>query len=387
MKASCLNVIFRLLIFPVAVCLTSCLQDDIETIRLINETVKKSHPNIPSDNIAGENPSITTINTSIPNVNYKIEDDGVGYVVRIDMTGVKYPNTLEWLRLEGTGSKNQNIWLSVDCQPKGIQVYNTIDDVTEEVVVKNDFVFLVDNSGSMGEEADAIARDILSWAQTLTEKYDMQFGCVGYNGLITGAINLTSYEMLYQFLNRSAGINRTEGFAGTDASYLQSQISSYNLASQNECGMAALRYADRYFKFRQGANRIYVNFTDEYNFPAYKSQFSVDFLSSQANWPSVKGTVHTVYSGSTSASEVTNSQEKPWRMSEYTGGTTLYCSSDFSGIKLIDLPVTSAIQNSYVIRFANIEEFMDGDPHSVKITIYADDGRVQAERTFMMTFK
>ena len=74
------------------------------------------------------------------------------------------------------------------------------------------------------------------------------------------------------------------------------------------------------------------------------------------------------------------------RISEYTGGTVLYASSDFSGVTLTSLPVTGAMQNSYVIRFTNVGEFMDGQAHEVRITILSADGRTRAERTFYIVF-
>lgn len=44
------------------------------------------------------------------------------------------------------------------------------------------------------------------------------------------------------------------------------------------------------------------------------------------------------------------------------------------------------MMNSYIIRFTDIEEYMDGQPHEVKITIYSTDGSVQAERVFHVVF-
>ena len=64
----------------------------------------------------------------------------------------------------------------------------------------------------------------------------------------------------------------------------------------------------------------------------------------------------------------------------------LYASSDFSGVTLTSLPVTGAMQNSYVIRFTNVGEFMDGQAHEVRITILSADGRTRAERTFYIVF-
>ncbi len=374
----------RCLLILVAMCLVSCLEDHTETLRLENGT-----DNLGEDAYATMNPDIGTANTSVPNVTYALENKGGSpedVVVRLDMTGIQSQDSKEWLRLIGTGEAGQNIWVSIDCRPKFVEVYNTIDDVDENVVVKNDVVFLVDNSGSMDDEADAIARDLVSWAQSLTQNFDMKFGCVGYDGLITGALNMTSYTDLSKYLNRTTGTDRTVGFSGSDASSLRSKKYSYDLASQEECPMAALRYADTYFSFRKDANRIYVNFTDEYNQPDGKSGFSVKYLSSQSNWPTTKGTVHTVYSGSTTLSESDNYSEKPWRMSDYTGGTTLIANNSFSGVSLHNLPVTDAIRNTYIIRFSNIAEFMDGKSHEVKITIYDEDESVKAERKFYMNF-
>ena len=364
-------------------CFVSCLEDHTDTLHLVPGI---NDSGLSSDYLADENPQIGNANASIPNVYYTIEGEGDDAVVRLDMTGIQNPATRDWVRLIGTAETGTNVWLCVDCQPKYIQVYNTIDDVDETIVAKNDIVFLVDNSGSMDAEADAIARDIVSWSKSLTSKFDVCFGCVGYNGLITGAINMTTVENVSQYLNRSSGIDRTFGFSGSDASRLKSAAYSYDLISQEECGVAALRYADENFTFRQGANRIYINFTDEPNQPGGKSGFSVRYLESQTTWPTTKGTIHTVYSGSTSFTESSFSREKPWKMSDYTGGTTLYTSGSFSGVSLQNLPVTSAIQNSYIIRFSNISEFMDGKSHEIKITVYAEDGAVRAERRFYINF-
>lgn len=52
-------------------------------------------------------------------------------------------------------------------------------------------------------------------------------------------------------------------------------------------------------------------------------------------------------------------------------------SPTFSGVTLNSLPVTGAMQNSYIIRFTNVSEFMDGQSHEVKVTILSEDGRVR----------
>lgn len=364
--------------------LSSCMNDGDDTIVLESG----NSTGIPSDALADENPTIDTQTTTISNVQYSIEMDGDDAIVRIDMTGVQDATTYEWLRLVGTAQSGQNIWLSVDGTPKGILVYNNADDEEEDQDLYADLVFLVDNSGSMDSEANAIARDIMSWAQTLeASNLDIQFGCVGYSesGDINGAINLGDAATLETYLDRSTGTSRTKGFYGTDSSTLQSAASSYSVNA--ECGGMALRYADANISFRSGANRIYVNFTDEPNQPGGKSQYSTEYFSSQTNWDTNQGTVHTVYSSTdTTFTETKYYKEKPWKISEYTGGTVLIAQPDFSGVTLESLPVTGAMTNSYIIRFTNVSEYMDGQSHEVKITILSVDGNTKAEKIFYMIF-
>lgn len=372
-----------LLLMAATFTLTSCLSDGDDTIVL--EDGNRS--GIPSDDIAGPNPDIGGSTTTIPNIQYTVEQDGGDAIVRIDMTGVQDAGDYGWLRLIGTGEPGQNVWVEVDGKPKGILVTNTADD-QEEGRSKVDLVFCVDNSGSMSEGANAIARDIISWAQLLeSSNIDIRFGCVGYaeKGYVNGAINLTDAATLSDYLNRSTGTDRTIGFSGSDASALKTAASNFGRVS-NECGAMAIRYGDRYMDFRTGSNRIYVNFTDEPNQPARNSAWSTEFFSSQDNWSTVQGTVHTVFSGSRTFTETMGVNERPWRISEYTGGTVLYASSNFSGVSLSSLPVTGAMQNSYVIRFTNVAEFMDGQSHQVRITILSADGKTKAERTFYIVF-
>ncbi len=355
---------------------TSCLSDGDDTI-----IVENGNPtDIPSDTQATPNPEISVNNATIPNIQYTTVDENGVSVLRIDMTGIQDKATLEWLRLLGTGERDQNVWVEVDGKPKGIKVYNTADD-EENASVPVDLVFLVDNSGSMSEEADAIARDITQWAEKLqTSGLDIMFGCVGYDGYITGACSLCDADELYAYLQSGTGTSRTRGFEGTEQ-----EISIYQQARANyctgakECGMAALRFASDNFKFRDGANRIYVNFTDEPNQPAGIDRFSVESL--LTDWDTLMGTIHTVFSdGQETYSEYN------YLMSEYTGGTVINTGSSFSGVTLESLPVTDAMRNSYIIRFTNIDEFMDGQPHEVRITILSPDGTVSAERTFYVVF-
>lgn len=377
--------------------MTSCLKDDEDTILLPTPLTIQG---IPSDYSATLNPNITNLNAIIPNYQYEEEDEEEGlFVYRLDMTGIMNPNTHEWLDLYGTGLAEQNIWLSLDNTPKGILVKNHSEDGT--ISRKFDLVFLVDNSGSMSEESDALARDIVNWANNLTNSgIDIRFGCVGYTGWessaywLDGAIDLTNQDELSNYLNFGSGVERTRHFGGVNAANLQSQAYNYTQYHHDagwdieECGMMALLFADQYFTFRNGANRIYVNFTDEPNQPCGASNWSVEYLNpSNGHWTPQQGTVHTVFSGPTSFSNQTGYCEKPWLMSEYTGGTVLYASANFSGVSLNDLPVTGAMQHSYSIYFTVPESLKDGQYHNLRVTVLSQDQSVRAERNFSIKFE
>lgn len=375
-----------------------CSEDDSEEVVPEVPTMEEI-TGIPSDDTAGENPEVGESNTNIPNFNYTVENKDGYTIIRLDLTGIQDPETLEWLRLIGTGSSEQNIWVSVDDNPKGFTVYNSADEMGQSI--KADLVFLVDNSGSMSAEADSVAAGISSWAKKLAHSgLDIRFGCVGYGGHvgaqyanptskygITGALNLTTDENLDAYLNRaySYGTDRTFGYAGDDADSLEVKVlNSYSVAG-GECGVQALRFADEHFNFRKGANRIYVNFTDDANYPGGDKEISVDYVKN--HWSVSKGTIHTVLSNDSSyINNRLDIGEKSWLMSRYTGGTELYVNQSFSGVSLDDLPVTGAMQNSYIIRFTNVDEFMDGREHRITITVLTLDGKVKAEKTFTIIF-
>ena len=351
-------------------------------------------PGIPADTEADPNPTLPDApNTNVANINYVVETASNGNkVIRFDLTGIQSPeNPTEWLRLYGTNTSEQNIWISIDDLPKGFTIENTID--SEEQVSAVDLVFLVDNSGSMGEEADAVAKEILDWSKMLSKTLDMRFGCVGYDygGEVNGAINMCGINEIDAFLNRSGkyGIDRTMGFEGPDKDVLAKEYARYSTGtwSADECGVSSLRYADDLFNFRKNTNRVYVNFTDEPNYPQGHEPMSTQWVKDPNNWPTTKGTIHTVYSSTyVNWTERPLWEEYPWNLSAYTGGTEIKTNSSFSGVSLSTLPITGALQNSYIIKFTNVESLFDGQPHKIKITILSPNGTVRAEKEYVVTF-
>ena len=347
---------------------------------------------IPSDESAVENPDITDADTiiSLPGVQTTVTTEGEDIVIRLDMTGIIDPLTGEYLKLIGSG-QGQNVYVEVDGKKKGIEVTNLSEG--SGATVKADLVFLVDNSGSMNEEADTIANGIETWSKLLAASgLDIRFGVVGYEGPITGALDICTAAELSAFLNDpdyNYGTYRTYHFGGPNAQELIDAASEYPY-SYYECGMLAFHFANDRLHFREGANRIYVNFTDESN--QYEGVDTLRTSWLQTSWEAQMGTIHSVFSDGENADQYPESytyegyEDAPWLMADYTGGTKLFANSNFSGIKLSSLPVTGAMQNSYIIRFTNVAEFMDGNPHVVHITIMTPDGSVAGEVYLTVVF-
>jgi len=364
-------------------------------------------PGIPSDASATPNPTLPQApNTTIPNISYSVSSVSGSTVVRFDMTGIQDPyDPTKWVTLSGTGESDENIWVSIDTKAKGFKVVNISEAGSSSSKV--DLIFLVDNSGSMYEEADAIATQIDAWATKLASTMDIRFGIVGFGynvGMeyehlindygVAGALNITTADKVTAYLNRGGtGVYRTVGYEGADADELKT-IAQKDLYSKagGECGIQALRFADENFSFRSGANRVYVMFTDDCNYPGGNPDISIDYVKDPLKWPSAKGTIHSVISESKDelirrTQEFVLNSELPWLPSDFTGGTIKYAKRDFSDVTLEDLPVTGALKNSYYIDITNVESLFDGKPHVVKITILSPTGTIRAEREFTITFK
>ena len=366
--------------------ISSCSKDDDDS--------GISATGIPNNSEAGPSPYVNPAesNVNIPNVGFALEEINGHKVVNMNMTGIFNRQTGEWLDLQGTSTAGQNIWLEIDGVPRSIKTESTATKSrATRAKALVDLVFLVDNSGSMSEEADLLAKEIESWSAKLATMLDLKLGCVGYDdGYISGGMDLDTYENLSAFLNREgySGTSRTKGFIGTNATQLTITATTGAYVTYGECGGAALHFADEHYSFRPGANRLYVNFTDEPNQPGNgKKMFSVESVASQEDWKVWQGTIHTVFSGSDYYDEDYEwrefYKEKPWLMSDYTGGTAIIdAPSDFEGVTLEALPVTGALANSYNVKFHFTSDLSTG-LHTVKITILSPDKTVKAVREFV----
>lgn len=351
--------------------MTGC-EDEMEA--LFNDT------GIPDNSKAEDSPYVNPaeVNANIPNVGISLMNVGGHPVVNMTMTGIYDKQNGTWLDLQGTMKNGQNIWIEIDGVPRSLKAERLTTRATSNN--KLDLVFLVDNSGSMSQEADSLAASILDWSDELAATFDLKLGCVGYNGSINGAIDMTTPAELHNYLGRSYGTYRTVGFEGTNADDLQTKASDYY--TWGECGAAALHFSDDNFAFRASTTRLYVNFTDEPNQPASdQPEFSVESVSSSSSWGVHQGTIHTVFSEDTTYCYFGDYDERPWLMSEYTGGETMFVPSNFSGVSLSNLTVTDALRNACNIQIHLTDDLKSGT-HDMEITIVTPDRSVQAVRTY-----
>lgn len=356
-----------------------------------------SSTGIPTDKAASENPSPVvaeeekTFNmpTSISPLSTDPDNKNI---CRFNLAGINANG--EWLELFGTGEENQNVWLKINGVEKGVKVYNGDDIATRAISrAKADVVFLVDNSGSMSEEANKVAEEIIRWSEKLSQTMDVQFGCVGIDHeYINGAINITDVNTLSEYLNVYTGVDRTQHYGEkmatppADLETMKFKARAYNDAG-GECGGIMLQFADQNFTFRENANRFYVYFTDEPNQPGENSWWSVlavDSSSEYYMWSSSKGVIYTVFSDSGSNPENWTNwlvKENPYLFSTYTGGTTIATGSEFN-ISLDELPITGAITQSFVFAFNTSNEMVPGKKYDVDITIYYHEGSIASHQVY-----
>ena len=284
-------------------------------------------------------PLPTSPNIIFPNPQFVVDYiPSRGYVLHIYMSGLRNPFSGEWLKMYGSNSSYRNTYVDIDGAGQIIDIDN---EDNSDKVMPVDVTFLVDNSGSMNEEADLVARDIIDWSQKRAASgLDVQFGCVGYSvsGTINGALDLTTAARLSSYLNYNGrtGTSRTTEFTDTR---MRDAAATYTVSA--ECGGLALRYADANMSFRSNAMRVYINFTDEPNQPGGNHDYSLTWFEDKNNWPSTKGVVHTIYSaGNDNFTEKLYYNENYKRLKDATGGEYFVTNSSLSGFSMESLPFT-----------------------------------------------
>ena len=306
---------------------------------------------------------------------------GRGYVLYIYLPGIKNPDTGEWLSYsDGSDGNVRNFYVKIDDEDQIIDIDHPENEDGKRM--PTDLTFLVDNSGSMSEEANYVAKYIIEWSQWLeSEGQDVQFGVVGFSidGTINGALDLTTAQRLNNYLNYNnrTGTDRTMYFTDTR---MRDAAASYKV--NDECGILALRYADANMSFRSDSYRAYVIFTDEPNQPNYNMDYSVSwFEKSKNNWDSNKGVIYTIYSANDSFTETLGSKENYKWLKVYTGGEYFVTNTTLSGVDYKKLDINQALEFAGIINI-DIPSSMIGYSYPIMLTFISADNSVVAQQTF-----
>ncbi|HMU44044.1 MAG TPA: VWA domain-containing protein [Ignavibacteriaceae bacterium] len=338
------------------------------------ETPADQNTDIPAD------PSGVTVPTPVHNnVLPSASFTSDGNRVKLNLTGLIDPTSNQPITLfyDASNPAASNIFVEEDGVVQGLKV----SKVSTGNVLTADIVFCVDNSGSMGEEADSVAASIIQFATFLQSSgLDVKFAVVGFGyGDVDGGINFTDAASISNYLNRYTGTDRTIGFSGSDSAAIENRAYSFGYATDENDVIASI-FADSVYSWRAGAQRVFINFTDEptqSDGAVWNNAMGCDLLSGKA-------TVHTVFSGDTTYynnSYWDEYNEEPAALSRCTGGTVKYIPENALGLNLSDLPVAGALANSYLVEFVTANT---GVSHTVKITIFTSTA--DGSQTFTVTY-
>ena len=224
-------------------------------------------PQDQNTDIPGDPTGVTVPTPTHNNVLPSASITSTGSRVKLNLLGLIDPTTNQPLTLSYNTSNPQasNIFVEEDGILQGLKVTK----VGTGNVLTADIVFCVDNSGSMGDEADSVAASIVDFANYLQASgLDVKFAVVGYDSYPNGGLNFTNAQTLNNYLNRSdeyglvTGTSRTDGFSGPDSAALYNRANSFGYAG-GENGVIAAIFADSVYGWRAGAQRVFINFTDE----------------------------------------------------------------------------------------------------------------------------
>lgn len=317
------------------------------------------------------------LNNVTPAVSLSRAPEG-GAVIRISLLGLLDPSSGKPIPFRA----NETVYVAEDGVLKGLKVAQA----KAENRLPVDIAFLVDNSGSMDEEADGVADKIVAFANVLTQSgVDAKLAVVGYGGSgeVNGAADFDGAAGVEAYLKRQGlkGTSRTMGFEGTKAETLRTKADAQGDPS-GENGISGLMFAEANLSFRPGAARVFVNFTDEPTQPGNKAPWMTKTICN--GWTPTRGTIHTVWSGSqsletTPATRWTEGDdENPADLSRCTpGGIVKNVKADATDLDLTTLPLTSALANSALVEFRSKDATA---PHDVVVTVKSGDtadGRVE----------
>lgn len=281
-----------------------------------------------------ENPNISpptiTLNNYVPTMllSFNRYDSEI---VTVLLNGVYDHTSLSVVNLTYNESTPNisNIYVLENNIVKGIK----LDKVSANSKVKVDFVFVVDASGSTSQMRSTIKATFMSFA-SLLDSYGIEasFGFVGFTSSIAGALNLTDKNQFDTFINQH-GTTPFSMFGGQDAIELKNHANGYASGIPDENGVVATSFAVDYFSWNSDALRIFLLLTDEPTSVDNNKIWNADNLVTRII---PRSTIHTVYLGDTLSTNYNEYNERPWILSERTGGVKeFFTFQDLSTLNMV----------------------------------------------------
>lgn len=268
---------------------------------------------------------------------------------------------------------NETVFVQEDGELRGLKV----SQAQQSNQLPYDVVFVVDNSGSMDEEANTVTDRIVDFAEVLGKSgLDVRLGVVGFDGNPNGGIDLTDAAAVKAFLTRTGvtGTSRTKGFDGANKADLEKAAGELD-APYGENGVVAIRFAHGAFNYRANAQKVFLYFTDEPNqdsatpHTAWRGYTDYHAAAFCAGWQPGEGVVHVVWSGYATTT-FTKDEEDPRSLADCTGGTKVDVASDAKDLDLTKLDVTKALASSALVEYVSADP---SQPHEVTVTVKNGD--------------
>jgi hypothetical protein len=219
-------------------------------------------------------------------------------------------------------------------------------------VRRADIVFLMDNSGSMDDEQDAVEANVFDFVNGLEDSnVDYSLGLTRYGGE-----------------NRGNPIIEDNGSLTSDAEYFKTDVWMRNRTSGgDEPGYYGITEAANSFNFRPGSQRIFIIITDE---------------SPDQGGASMNDALNELDEGDISLFALTEtslfSEFQP--LTEATGGQIFDIYSSFSEILNF---ISTQVAGTYVLRYRSSNPEFDGTTRTVRIEAEYNGNTASSEATYV----
>ncbi|MBD3233992.1 MAG: T9SS type A sorting domain-containing protein [candidate division Zixibacteria bacterium] len=220
---------------------------------------------------------------------------------------------------------------------------------------RTDIVFLMDNSGSMEEEQEAIQENIIAFIDSLQ------------SNAIDFALGLCRFG---QSMGNGYPIIEDNGILTTDVEYFRDDVWNRNvLDGGSERGWSAIYESARGFAFRPGSNRQFILITDQGSESGHTFDEALQMLHS--------GSI--TFNAIVDTSD-TQQVEDYCHLADATGGYCYHCYSDFSYILRA---ISQFVSSSYVISYRSDTPIYDNRERLVEVEVAYGGDTFRSQQSYL----